>query len=395
MNLTPEQESALAKVKKWLSSGSKKPFKLFGAAGTGKSTLAKYIGDSVNRVRFLCYTGKAAHVLQKKGCPATTVHSQIYTVQEKDKSELRRLEEKLTHAEGDTYLKLESQIRKLKAELSSPSFSLNPNSPIQDADLVIIDECSMVNEKMGRDLLSFKVPILVLGDCYQLPPVKGAGFFTYGTPDVLLKEVHRQAKESGILRLATDLRNGTPVWTDGYYGPDVRIVTRAQFKEEIRPTIRPPTQVIVGTNETRHKANDILRAQRGLTSIVPQQGDRVICLRNNHESGLLNGAQFDVLGCWASPEDEYLRLQIKDEDGNTREVKAHREIFQRTEVNWRYAREAEWFDFSDCITCHRAQGSEWEEVVVIDESRRFYSNRKKWSYTAATRAAERLVWVTS
>ena len=46
------------------------------------------------------------------------------------------------------------------------------------AALIIIDECSMVDEDLGKDLLSFGKPTLVLGDPAQLPPVKGGGYFT-------------------------------------------------------------------------------------------------------------------------------------------------------------------------------------------------------------------------
>jgi exodeoxyribonuclease-5 len=316
-------------------------------------------------------------------------------VTEKDKSHLRKLEESIREArrEEDEYrlMALEEKLRQAKKELDSPAFSVNPSSPIRECDLVVLDECSMISERMGRDLLSFKVPILVLGDPYQLPPVKGAGFFTNGTPDVLLEQVHRQAQESGVLRFATDLRNGMSVLTAGHYGDDVQIVTKAEFREKLRATIRPPTQVLVGLNETRNAANDILRGLIGLTSRVPQSGDRVICLRNNHEAGLLNGAQFDVLSC---TEDEYLRLGLQDDGGNIQEVKCHREIFERKDVPWQYAGEAEHFDFANAITCHKAQGSEWDDVVVVDESRRFGRNRRKWQYTAATRAAKTLTWVT-
>ena len=58
----------------------------------------------------------------------------------------------------------------------------------------------MVDEDLGRDLLSFGKPVLVLGDPAQLPPVKGGGFFTEAEPDVMLTEVHRQAADNPIIR---------------------------------------------------------------------------------------------------------------------------------------------------------------------------------------------------
>src|SRR5690606_10771529 len=90
----------------------------------------------------------------------------------------------------------------------SPTFSLNRQSPVAKAKLVVIDECSMVDEELGRDLMTFGTPILVLGDPGQLPPISGGGFFTDHEPDYLLTEIHRQARDNPIIRLALDVREG-------------------------------------------------------------------------------------------------------------------------------------------------------------------------------------------
>src|SRR3546814_19435893 len=74
--------------------------------------------------------------------------------------------------------------------------------------LFVIDECRMVDEELGRDLKSFGIPILVLGDPGQLPPVSGGGFFTNHDPDVLLAELHRQAAATPSIRVHTNVRAG-------------------------------------------------------------------------------------------------------------------------------------------------------------------------------------------
>ena len=74
----------------------------------------------------------------------------------------------------------------------------------------------MVGEDMARDLMSFKKPILVLGDPGQLPPIKGEGAFTNVAPDIMLTEIHRQAAESAIIRLATMAREGQPIGFGSY-----------------------------------------------------------------------------------------------------------------------------------------------------------------------------------
>src|ERR1700747_2780065 len=155
---TPHQDAALKAVADWLKAkpGTKdtpQVFRLFGYAGTGKTTLARHIADGVDgEVKYAAFTGKAASVMRGKGCHgASTIHSLIYRTRES----------------GDEI----------------PSFDLWGEAPASQAALIIIDEGSMVDAELGRDLLSFGVPVLVLGDPAQLPPIQGGGFFTEGEPD--------------------------------------------------------------------------------------------------------------------------------------------------------------------------------------------------------------------
>src|SRR5262244_2471830 len=147
---SPEQDTALAAVAGWLKA---KPgqgqtpliFRLFGYAGTGKTTLAKHIAEGVDgKVLFAAFTGKAAQVMRNKGCQgASTIHSLVY--------------------------------KTLESGVEEPSFELWDEGPASKAKLIVIDECSMVDAELGRDLLSFDVPVLVLGDPAQLPPVHDGG----------------------------------------------------------------------------------------------------------------------------------------------------------------------------------------------------------------------------
>src|SRR5882757_10072335 len=165
---SPQQDAALRAVAEWLKAkpgrgNTPAVFRLFGYAGTGKTTLARHLAEGVEgNVVFAAFTGKAALVMRARGCvDARTIHSLIY--------------------------------RPKEIESEEPSFVLNDDSEAAQAKLIIVDECSMVDEELGRDLLSFGRPVLVLGDPAQLPPVKGGGFFTEAEPDFMLMEVHRQA----------------------------------------------------------------------------------------------------------------------------------------------------------------------------------------------------------
>src|SRR5690606_5334304 len=270
MKFSPQQDDALQAVAKWLAGGRTQIFRLFGYAGTGKTTLARYFAEHVDGdVQFAAFTGKAAQVLRSKGASnARTIHSLIY----RPKGE-EAVEDETT---GKTMI--------------SPTFSLNRQSPIAKAKLIIIDECSMVDEALGRDLMSFGTPILVLGDPGQLPPISGGGFFTDHDPDFLLTEIHRQARDNPILRLALDVREGREV-DYGEYG-EARVISRNEINSDI---VTSADQVLVGTNRTRRRYNQRLRDLRGFDALYPQAGDKLVCLRNDPAKGLLNGSLWKVM----------------------------------------------------------------------------------------------------
>src|SRR5204863_9176173 len=180
--------AALRAASAWLKAARGRPsiFRLFGYAGTGKTTLAKHLAESIDgKVLFAAFTGKAACVMRSKGCPnATTIHSLIYKPRDTNEE--------------------------------TPSFDLWSDAPASKAKLIIIDECSMVDGELARDLMSFNVPLLVLGDPAQLPPIQGGGFFTDAKPDAMLTEVHRQAQNDPIVRLSMDIRAGKSL-AEGQY----------------------------------------------------------------------------------------------------------------------------------------------------------------------------------
>ena len=209
MEFSRQQDEALKAVSTWLKEGQGPLFRLFGYAGTGKTTLARHFAEQVDGdVQFAAFTGKAAQVLRSKGASnAKTIHSLIYRP---------RGEEAVEDEEtGKTSM--------------APMFSLNRQSPVAKASLVIVDECSMVDEELGRDLMSFGTPILVLGDPGQLPPISGGGFFTEHEPDYLLTDIHRQARDNPIIDLAMRVREGI----DFGYGDwgEARVITKSDVSD--------------------------------------------------------------------------------------------------------------------------------------------------------------------
>lgn len=402
MQLSSQQSQAADAVQEWLSRvapGMAGVFRLFGYAGSGKTTIARELSRDAGAVRFASFTGKAASVLREKGCHgATTIHKLIYLPQDKSGRRLRQLKTELARENEKTppsatrVGKLERSIKMEQQNLKRPAFALNPDSELQEADLLVVDEVSMVGQKMAEDLLSFGVPILVLGDPAQLPPVGDQGYFIDAEPDFMLTEIHRQAEGNPIIGLATQIRMGGGIpFAD--CNSAVRVIKKGILSIE---DVAAFDQVIVGKNATRHGINAQVREFQGREPHVPEVGDRLICLKNNHELSLLNGSQWEVLGIRKNDWGRY-ELDLEDADGGRKllDVDCFPHYFERRgdEIPHYDMREADHFDFGYAITCHKAQGSEYDNVLVIDESYVFRGDAQKWQYTAVTRASKRLTVV--
>ncbi len=374
MQFAPQQDEALKAVSRWLKEGRSPLFRLFGYAGTGKTTLAKHFAENVDgEVLFAAFTGKAAQVLRSRGASnAKTIHSLIYRP---------RGEEEVENEEtGKTQV--------------APMFSINRQSPVAKAALIIVDECSMVDEALGRDLMSFGTPILVLGDPGQLPPVTGGGFFTNEEPDFLLTDIHRQARDNPIIQLAMQVREGKEIM-HGDYGT-AQVIPRGEVTQAL---VLDADQVLVGTNKTRRRYNMRLRELKGFATEYPQSGDKLVCLRNDPAKGLLNGSLWQVMSSSKETVKPGINLMIRPEDDDmdrgAAKIKLLKAAFEETEgeIPWSTRKRYDEFDYGYALTVHKAQGSQWNTVVLFDESWAFRDTRERWLYTAITRAAERITIV--
>lgn len=399
LELSPQQLAAFDAVRAWLALEAEERgsdvFRLFGYAGTGKTTIAKDLAaECGGQVAFATFTGKAASVLRDKGCyTAQTIHSLIYIPKIKGAQHLEKLRQEITaETDPDKLRELRQQADAERENLKRPSFTLNLDSALRDAALLVLDEVSMVGTSIAQDLLSFGVPILALGDPAQLPPVRDGGYFTEATPDVMLTEVHRQAQDSPVLRLATMIRQGEEV-SYGEYGTS-RVVRKGVLSVQ---ELAAHDQVICGRNATRHAVNARIRKEvKGFESHLPQAGDRLVCRRNDRDTGLLNGTQWDVSGSEIIS-DDLISLSISDSSAPLEarypfEVIAHRHHFEdraKDLAPWE-AKDAQHFEYGYVVTAHTAQGSGWPSVAVIDEGDCFKQDARRWRYTACTRASERV-----
>lgn len=361
--LSPQQSAARKEIKAWLDNpGRKQVFRLFGFAGTGKTSIAKYIAaEHGGTVEFAAFTGIAALNMAKSGCEgAKTIHKLIYRIRELPGGGAR--------------------------------FEVSKSSAAANADFIIIDECSMVDDTMARDICSFKKPILVLGDPAQLPPIGGDGFFTRFKPDVMLTEIHRQARDSEIIRFSEAVREGKSFTPSG--------TGEVRFCNANRDWLlmMEADQIIAGTNRSVSHFNLTTRYFRGWDSDFPQAGERLVALRNDYDLGVLNGEQFAVIGdMGAGRVPETRRLKVKSLFGLDAEP-VELEFFTDSLINGPSKEELFWCAdnevvparYAYAITAHKAQGSQWPHVAVCDESLTFGDDARRWLYTAATRAMNRL-----
>jgi exodeoxyribonuclease-5 len=426
------QAAAIREIRDWFENRTDEAqvFRMFGYAGSGKSTVLRFAldelglsphqgerdGGCVPGVVTATFTGKAAHVLRGKGTPARTIHSLIYSVLEATEEEVEAATKKVREAEGSvrTFTGFErtaaeagiEAMRQALAQMKKPRFALNPQSDAADAKLIVLDEVSMVGEEMARDLMSFGKPILVLGDPGQLPPIKGEGAFTRDAPDVMLTEIHRQAAESAIIRLATMARQGEPIG----FGVYDRSVAKMRKGDVTPAQALRSGQLICGMNATRLQLNNAMRHAAGYGGVLPSgPGEKIICLKNQNDIGLING-MFVTLEDVVDEGSLFFSAVVKDEDGRSvqppdcngalgrlRIYKGHFEDHlgfdrERHDRDWREKRKLTEATFGWAITAHKAQGSQWENVIVWDDGLgKSGLDRRRWLYTAITRDERGLV----
>lgn len=355
---TPDQTNALAAIKKWYRHSNKQVFKMTGAAGTGKSTVIAHLQEELNLagMSYAVFTGKGALVLNNKGLPAITIHKLIYNCARDPET-----------GEG---------VFTLKEELD------------KETSLIVIDEGSMVGTSLFDDLLSFGIKVLIVGDHNQLPPVKDTGRLVGS--DVELREITRQAKDSPIIRLSQDVLNDNKI-PFGKYADGILVVPRSMLCMDYYVNA---DQVICGLNRTRNKLNQEIRFHLDFMDDVPMDGEKLICLKNDwhkvvQDCALMNGMIGTVSNIW--DKFTYFRADFHP-DSLTKKfhVRMDKSIFTGQAVPTEMARKMNYFDYGYAITCHKAQGSEFDKIV-INADYFVHDSYKQWLYTAVTRAKKAIV----
>jgi len=356
MQLTTEQKNVITNTLKSIE--QKQVTTVGGYAGTGKTTVIQHLVKVLPGWAVCAYTGKAANVLRKKKLEeASTIHSLIY-VPEKD-------------ANGNIVIDPNG----------NPIFVLNPDLA---APGIIIDEASMVSKDLYDDLRSFNKPLIFVGDHGQLEPI-GSDVNLMKTPDFKLEEIHRNAGE--IAHFAEFIRKGyRPAAFEMRSQGKVRFITKREAEQHYSKV----DQIICAFNKTRVEVNRKIRQDKGYTKNWPNQGEKVMCLRNHRLAGLFNGMQGTVDQLFQTPKNKMTFLS----DNKHYDILFDPSQFNKEKYDFSMDRDdPNPFDFCYCITCHKSQGDEFDNVLVLEQKCDLWDHRR-WAYTAASRAKLGLVWAT-
>ena len=399
MELNSGQQECLKKLIHWWHHMDKQIFQISGAAGTGKTTIIKYLIDTLedinlDNVLFVALVGKAAMQMTKSGVMASTIHSAIYHPIEVDK-----LDE-----EGKKIVKEGRVLKEIKF--------IKKTRLDGEIKLIVVDEAPMVDKRVAKDLMSFELPIIALGDLNQLPPVFGDPVFLQ-TVDHKLTQIMRQKEDNPILELSQKIIND-PILDirPGVYGNKLLIIKKKDFFNQYLDSIHKSDIVICGKNSTRDELNQLIRSEyfkiRGIdTAELPELllGDKIICRKNNWNLqlgmiNLINGLVGYVTNIdYESKTKTLLNIDFKPE--------FTKRAFENIPINLRYfygnrkikeyikssPHDGELFEFGYCITCHLSQGSQYEKVIVFAERMGDNNFYRKWLYTAVTRASEKLILI--
>jgi exodeoxyribonuclease-5 len=394
VKLSNDQKLVLREIWKWFfkkefnSKFKNKDYLTFGGyAGTGKTTMMAVFRQGLHerkpkiKVAFCSYTGKATRVLEqtldKFGARypkdmTGTIHSLIYEAITNDSDQVIRWRKKQN----------------------------------LDVDLIIVDEASMVDRYIWSDLQSFGKPILAVGDHGQLPPIHGE-FNLMENPNIKLEKIHRQAKDNPIIELSEHVRQGKKI-PIGDFG-QVKKYDQTDWEtkaivEDIISNYDDDWLILVGYNRSRIQLNNEIRRMNGIMTEEPEAGDRIICLKNNHQKGIYNGMRGRITAIREKEDEQgqplWYEMSAEMDDGTNYSGKVLQEQFNANKTidkpkNLSYEEMGDLFDFGYVLTVHKAQGSQAPKVLLFEERFKQMSDDewKRWLYTAVTRAEEELIIV--
>lgn len=338
IHFSPDQQAAIDSVMAWMDTREKRK-SLGGYAGTGKTTIISHLLRTIGTgaISVCAPTGKAAAVLRSKNVPATTLHKLVYMPQ--------------YYCSIHGIVKSKAEKKKVRrCNRCGRALKVSwVRVPYIDAELVIVDESSMLNLSMVEDVESLASKILYVGDHGQLEPI-GRDPGIMQEPEIRLEEIHRQAAHSGIIQLAHHMRQG---WDPRRWDPGTTTDARVAVVRKLVPKMLNTFDIILcGYNKTRKAVNAGIRRVRGFKGVLPEPGERLICLQNDTDLGVYNGLLVTVVRRRES--DELPKYDLVDDVGNTYDdIHVLPEQFVEEKKIEHAPKGIGLFDFGYCLTVHK------------------------------------------
>jgi len=393
-SLSEDQQTAVAAATLFIA--QKAPvLSIGGYAGSGKTTLIKHIMKQSPGALVCTFTGKATNVLRSKGIPrAGTIHSSIYEYRMKIKAN-----KKTGRLQEDSDIDISGGF-KLKKKLMVNE---------KKAKYIIIDEAQTVPTNLWLDIQTFDLPIILIGDPGQLEPV-GDNPELMEHPDIMLTEIHRQGENSGIIDIATHIRNGGEL-DNAPTGNGVEIF-HGKREDTLDWLCKSDDSVMLcGFNRTRVAANIQMRNHLGFTTDWINVGEQIICTSNDAANQFFNGQCWKINHIDRQQDDQVVIALVENAMGFLRTVALYASTFGIPSApNWTDIKtlrtthehstlgnvnyEVMIADYGYCLSVHKYMGSEAARVAVIDEQCDLWSP-PRWRYTAMTRASKELRYFTN
>lgn len=417
--LTKEQQDAVFKLTRFIQSQKGSDgggvFRLFGLAGTGKSTVLGVVEKSHPDVRegsvYLAPTHKACDVLRRKGIKSPrTVTSFASYFGPRDPAATEEAKAKLEKAaQSNAPMEEINELRRRFEELDGDKISREKTAEEIAADMkrtgkwaIIVDECSMLPGWQCELLREVGCPVIAVGDPRQLDPIQDqsrARRFCDEEPTVLLREPVRQASGSQINVVAQNAEQGRSLSIGVTDCDDVEFSGSLSDDDALDIDM-----ILCGTNRSRVGKIRQCRRVRGLPQ-TPVVGEPVI-YRGVSETQQGWTPSKNDLGTIAAVDETNGRIVVtyrfRKGNGDQGDIVMPWSPgfldWEKPEMVpnefYRITPERHFIAYAYAITVYSAQGGEWDSVAVVGDR---WTNRmephdwKKWAYTAVTRAKKRLI----
>lgn len=432
-DLSSDQREVYASLISWVDGGDGKLFfgeegcptqgilTIGGFAGTGKSTLlGVFAAETKRQVAYVTLTGRASSVLRTKlkaagakfaeqPAPPENLQKRYAAGKHINPKFVERYAFDTPNASyvGTIHSLLyrpviDEKTEELKGWVKRETLD-------RRYELLVVDEASMVDEAIMRDLQSYGVPIVAVGDHGQLPPVMGSGSLMK-SPDLRLEKIHRQAEGDPIIQLSAAIRETgelQPQRFDGRGG--IRFMRRdkpetieAIFREARSSDSLLDVAVLCWANKTRIRMNSHARKGAGFRG-CPNLGEIVICLKN--APPVFNGMRAQLMAAGDLQGHRVMAPGFFKDEGFTESLEMCAAQFNRERVfsNLEELQErlpgcfamkqaGQFFDYGYGLTVHKSQGSQFQHAVVYVDRRvePWSEDWRRWAYTAVTRSAGRL-----